>query len=298
LRYAGDETRMKADLDCYPCFMRQALNASRRVGVTEEVQREIMLATMDELRQLQSDIMPPQMAQHIHRRVRELGNHRDPYREAKQASTQAALALYPHLLAEVRAAADPLETAVRIAIAGNIIDLGIHEHYDLEATLQRVLHQPFAIDDLEPFRTALDQCSRILYLGDNAGETVFDRVLIEYLDRPVTYVVKAAPIINDATCDDALAAGLDKVAEIIDNGTDAPGTLLDQCSSGFLQRFDQAELIISKGQGNYESLSDVEAPIYFLLQAKCGVIARHLGVRETDIIFKQGISGDSERLQR
>jgi uncharacterized protein with ATP-grasp and redox domains len=133
----------------------------------------------------------------------------------------------------------------------------------------------------------LHESPAILYLADNAGETVFDRVLIEHLDRPVTYVVKAAPIINDATFEDAVAAGIDRIAEIIDNGSNAPGTLLDQCSEAFLESFHQAELIIAKGQANYESLSREPAPIFFLLQAKCRVIARDLGVATGDIILRQ-----------
>jgi len=128
------------------------------------------------------------------------------------------------------------------------------------------LHQPFVINDFESFQSALTQSkSTILYLGDNAGETVFDRVLIETLDRPVTYAVKAAPILNDATREDAISAGLDQIMEIIDNGSDAPGTLLDDCSSTFRERFEKADLIIAKGQGNYESLSGHPAPLFFLL---------------------------------
>jgi uncharacterized protein with ATP-grasp and redox domains len=210
--------------------------------------------------------MPPQVAQQIHRQVRRLSDNSDPYLPGKLEATQKALDLYPELKKRVAQSPEPLETAVRIAIAGNIIDLGVSEHYDLEAALERVLHQAFAINDFESFQSALTQSkSTILYLGDNAGETVFDRVLIETLDHPVTYAVKAAPILNDATREDAISAGLDQIMEIIDNGSDAPGTLLDDCSSTFRERFEKADLIIAKGQGNYESLSGHPAPVFFLL---------------------------------
>ena len=279
---------MKARPDCYPCFLRQALDAARRAGASEEQQRIIIQTTMDELSAFPVDTMPPQMAQKIHRQVRRLSNNSDPYLPGKLEATQKALDLYPELKNRVAQSPDPLGTAVRIAIAGNIIDLGVSEHYDLEATLERVLHQAFAINDFESFQSALTQSkSTILYLGDNAGETVFDRVLIETLDRPVTYAVKAAPILNDATREDAISGGLDKITEIIDNGSDAPGTLLDDCSSAFRERFEKADLIIAKGQGNYESLSGHPAPVFFLLQAKCSVIARNLSVNEGDIILKQ-----------
>jgi uncharacterized protein with ATP-grasp and redox domains len=139
----------------------------------------------------------------------------------------------------------------------------------------------------DALRSALKQSDSILYLADNAGETVFDRVLIETLGFPVSYVVKAAPIINDATRKDAVAAGIDRVANIIDNGSGAPGTLLDQCSKLFCTQFAEADLIIAKGQANYESLSNSSAPIFFLLQAKCNVIARDLWVVEGGTILKR-----------
>ncbi len=179
--------------------------------------------------------------------------------------------------------------AVRIAIAGNIIDLGVADSYNLNATLSRVLIEPFAINDLVSLRNALAKSASVLYLADNAGETVFDKVLIETLEIPVIYVVKAGPIINDATHEDAVAAGIDQVAKIIDNGSNAPGTLLDQCSKVFCKRFAQADLIIAKGQANYESLSNSTAPIFFLLQAKCNVIARDLGIAEGSSVLKQQV---------
>ena len=242
---------MKTYLDCYPCFLKQALSAARRAGASEELQHEILLTVMNDLQSLPSGVTPPEMAYKIHKSVRQKTNTLDPYKQAKDQATQEALALYPELQNKVRTASDPLEMAVRIAIAGNIIDLGVTDTYDIEATLSRVLTQSFAINDLPALRKQLENCSSILYLADNAGETVFDRVLIELINKPVTYVVKAGPIINDATRDDAFAAGIDQVAEIIDNGSQAPGTMFEQCSESFLQRFQQAELIIAKGQANY-----------------------------------------------
>jgi uncharacterized protein with ATP-grasp and redox domains len=251
-----------------------------------ERQQEILRETMARLRALPAGATPPRMAAEIHRMIRQQTRSADPYRRAKEEATARALALYPRLRARVRAAADPLEAAVRVAIAGNIIDLGVAETYDLESTLERVLAQPFAIDGLEPLRHALARAGEVLYLADNAGETVFDRVLVETLARPVTYVVKGAPVINDAVREDALAAGLDGVATLVDNGSDAPGTLLETCSEAFRERFAGARLIIAKGQANYESLSEVRAPVFFLLQAKCGVIARDLGVEEGGVVLK------------
>ena len=210
----------------------------------------------------------------------------DPYRQTKTDATEQALALLPQLRERVQAAADPLDLAVRVAIAGNIIDQGVAETFELEATVDRVLAQPFAIDGLSALRRALRRTNSILYLADNAGETVFDRVLIENLPHPVSYVVKAEPVINDATRDDALGAGLAEVAEIIDNGSAAPGTVLARCSAPFRERFEGASLIVATGQANYETLSGLTAPIFFLLQAKCSVIADELGVSQGAIVLK------------
>jgi len=277
---------MTTHLDCYPCFLRQALSAARHAHASVELQRHILLETMDQLRALPAEATPPVMAEMIHRMARRETHTPDPYAQSKRDATALAMTLLPALRERVRIAPDPLEAAVRIAIAGNIIDDGMAEHYELEATLARVLKQPLAIAGLTPLRQALSEADSILYLADNAGETVFDRVLIETIALPVTYVVKAGPVINDATREDALAAGLDALSEIIDNGSDAPGTLLEHCSAAFREQFAKAPLIIAKGQANYETLSETQAPVFFLLQAKCTVIAGDLHVPVGSVVLK------------
>ncbi len=277
---------MKIYLDCWPCFMRQALSGARRAGASDAQQHTVLLETLEQLKTLAQDATPPEMGNHIHRRVREITGDRDPYLEAKQEATAAALAMQPRLEAVMQEAADPLETAARLAIAGNIIDYGAAESFDLDATLERVLGAPFGIDGMAVLRRALERVDRVLYLADNAGETVFDRVLIEALGRPVTYAVKASPVLNDATLEEARAAGIHQVAEIVDTGCDAMGAPLELCSQAFRERFEAADLIIAKGQASYETLSDVDAPVLFLLQAKCEVIADDLGVATRSVVAK------------
>ncbi|EIC23844.1 damage-control phosphatase ARMT1 family protein [Thiorhodovibrio frisius] len=277
---------MRVYLDCWPCFLRQALSASRRAGASPELQRAILEDTLTALRELASDATPPEMGERIHRLVRERARVADPYLEVKREATAQALALLPALRAHVATAEDTLRTAVRIAIAGNIIDHGVAETFDLEATLERVLQANPLIDDLPVLREALERVDEVLYLADNAGETVFDRVLIETMPLPVRYAVKAGPVLNDATREEAVAAGLDQVAEIIDTGCDAMGAPLGLCSPDFRDRFNRARLIIAKGQANYETLSGVHAPICFLLQAKCSVIAEDIGVPAGSVIIQ------------
>nr|HID14081.1 DUF89 family protein [Anaerolineae bacterium] len=278
---------MKTYLDCYPCFLRQALEAARMTGADERQQRAVLDRVLDVLRHAELTSTPPEIGDQVHRIVRqEIGNS-DPYRAIKETSTRQAFSLYPRLKAMLAEADDPLEVAVRLSIAGNIIDLGPAQEYDLWGAVERVLAQPFAIDDGAAFRKALAEAGQVLYLADNAGETVFDRLLIEMLDMPVIYAVKGGPILNDATQEDARAAGVDRVAEVVSTGSDAPGTILDRCSEEFRRLYDEARLVIAKGQANYETLSEEGPRVFFLLQTKCPVIARDVGVPVGSIVLKR-----------
>ena len=257
-------------------------------GATPEQQNRVIQETLLTLQTLPPGATPPEIGTKVHTLVRELTGNQDPYQKVKKESTEKALALLPKLRSIVAEAEDPLEAAVRISIAGNIIDFGPSPDYDLWEVVERVQHQPLAIDRMAELKAAIGAAHSILYLGDNAGETVFDRVLIEVLGKPVTYVVRGGPILNDVTLEDALEVGLDEVAEIVDNGARIPGTVPSACSPAFLERFNAAELILSKGMGNYETLSTVDAPIYFLLQVKCPVIGMDLGVPNRSVVVTVG----------
>jgi uncharacterized protein with ATP-grasp and redox domains len=284
---------MKTYLDCYPCFLRQALDAARLAGADEQQQKAVLDRICDVLKSIPSSSTPPQIGDQVHRVVRDETPGGDPYLSLKEASTEKALRLYPRMKELMAEADDPLDVGIRLSIAGNIMDAGPNRDYDLWDTVERVLAQPFAVGDGPALREALSGTGRVLFLGDNAGETVFDRVLIESFDVPVTYAVKGGPALNDATRDDAVAAGLDNVADIVDTGLDAPGTILDQslertCSSHFRRLYDEAELVIAKGQANYETLSEEGPKVFFLLQAKCPIIARDAGVPVGSILVKRG----------
>ncbi len=257
-------------------------------GADERQQRAVLDCVLDALKQVEPLSTPPEIGDQVHRIVRQEVGDSDPYRAIKEACTRQALGLYPRLKALLAEADDLLEVAVRLSIAGNIIDLGRNQEYDLWGTVERVLVQPFAIDDGAALRDALSRVGRMLYLADNAGETVFDRVLIETLDVPVVYAVKGGPVLNDATREDALAAGVDQVAEIVSTGSDAPGTILRHCAEEFRYLYDEAELVIAKGQANYETLSEEGPQVFFLLQTKCPVIARDVGVPVGSIVLRQG----------
>ena len=258
------------------------------VEIHERVVRDVlaMAAEMD------LSTSPPAMTQHIQRRIRELTGCRDPYREVKQRFNQYALDLLPDMRRRAEQYDDPWEAAIRVAIAGNIIDFGPVAEVT-ESRVQAAIDESFSMEidryQVDAFRVAVEQASTILYLADNAGEIVFDRLLLELIPaEKVVVVVKGGPVLNDATRDDAEMAGITEYTEVIDTGSDAPGTILSACSREFVDRFQAADLIVSKGQGNYETLSDVDAEIFFLLKAKCPVIARDMGYSVGDLVVMRG----------
>lgn len=272
---------MRTYLDCIPCFVRQTLDSVRFSTDDKQVQEQVMREVLYLAYKMDLQQSPPAMGQKIHRIIRKLTDVQDPYLQIKNRFNKLALQMYPELKERVEASADPLETAIRLAIAGNIIDFAVNSGL-AESEVKKVVAESLTttvdMETLEEFRNATAQVKDILYLGDNAGEIVFDRLLIEQLPcENITFVVKASPIINDATIADAQIVGLTDIVNVINNGSDAPGTILESCSQDFRDRFDKADLVIAKGQGNYETLRDADKNIFFILQAKCQVIARHFG---------------------
>lgn len=280
---------MRATTACIPCYLKQALSAAREVTDDPEIQRHVLHEVAKMLPDLGLESTPAKNSTYVLWRVHEVLECPDPFAAKKRHYNELALAMYPDLKARVERSSMPLDTAVKVASAGNIIDLGILDKgdVDLGAMLDEVLTEGLAIDEIELFERRLVTGSKVLYLGDNAGETVFDRVLIEELaERGVDVVlaVKAAPILNDATVEDALAVGMDTVASIVSNGSPMIGTDLETCSSEFLQEFRTAHLIISKGQANFETLNETPAPVFFILKAKCPEVGRELGGAMGDVV--------------
>ena len=199
------------------------------------------------------------------------------------------LELLPSLEAIVRRSKDPLKAAIHLAAAGNVIDLGIGHEFDLKKDIALLMKQPFAIDDYPDFRREIGPGRTLLYLGDNCGEIVFDRVLIEYLlamGVRVTFVVKSGPIINDATRADAEFCGLTQLCPVIETGSDDIGVGWRNISSVFRRHVKAADIILGKGHGNFETCHGRPGNYYFLLKAKCDMVANELGVVTGNTVFK------------
>ena len=283
---------MKLNLDCIPCFQRQALQAMRFISDNERLHEQVLRKVMKTLLDLRWDSTPPEMAHEVHKIVRSFTKEKDPYKKVKMESNDLVLKMYPEIKREVEGSKDPLRIAIRFAIAGNIIDFGALQEFNLEKTIKEVLKKKFAIDDYEKLKEKLKDAKSILFFTDNAGEIGFDKLLVETMLREkrferITFVVKGGPIINDATLEDAIYMGLDALPNVefltVSNGEVGTGPKRSSKKvKGWIKKHD---LVISKGQGNYESLSE-HNNIFFMLMAKCSIIASDLGVDVKDIVLR------------
>ncbi len=300
----GEERAMKVHLDCFPCFFRQTIIAVRLGTRDETLQAEVLKGVTEEIRATDMSKTPAHSTTFLHRRIRSMLG-KDPFTEIKSEYNQIALKLYPELKRRVEQSEDPLWTASRLAIAGNVIDFGIFTSVDIVGTIERALHTPLSVDRYDTFREELSHHDEVLYLLDNAGEIVFDMLLVEVLSgmgKRVRAVVKGAPVLNDATAEDAAEVGLDGKCTIMDNGSDCIGTILEFTSPEFNREFRNSGFVVSKGQGNFETLFFPERErypgkeIFFLLQSKCDVLSKDLGVAKGSMLLARGGEALRERL--
>jgi len=281
---------MKTFLDCIPCFLTQTLKVVRKTTDDEAVHFLALKKVMEKLASISLLDSPPAISCEVYRTIRKITSIDDPYEKEKKEQNLLALALSAEFKDIIRESGDPLLVAIKLAIAGNIIDLGIEKKVDdLKEDILNTIRIPLTVNHYQEFRKKILKAETILYLGDNAGEIVFDKILIKEIKKiknvKVIFVVRGAPIINDVTMDDADFVKMGEVADVVSNGFDAPGTILKKIDPEIAKLFFQADMIISKGQGNYESLSGQDKEIFFLLKAKCQVIARDIGVNEGDAIL-------------
>jgi uncharacterized protein with ATP-grasp and redox domains len=280
---------MRVHLDCFPCFLRQTIIALRLGTKDESLHETILKSVLEIIRKNDTSKPAAYTTTFIHKKIRQmLGT--DPFKKIKSEYNQVALRLYPSLKAIVEKSSDPLWTCTRLAIAGNVIDFGIFTSVDIDGAIRKALNCQLAIDDYNNFRNVISMADKILYLTDNAGEIVFDRLLIEALislEKKVKAVVKGSPVINDSTMEDAKESGLTGMCEVIDNGSEAVGTILEWTSPAFQRTFKDAQLVISKGQGNFETLLGIEKKIFFLFQSKCDVVSKELGLSTGSMLLKK-----------
>lgn len=281
---------MQTSYECVSCLVRQSVEAVLMATSDEKIREDMIRSILREIAGMDFKRSAPYLAAEINRKIRLRLKNNDPYQAVKKRFNRFALQHYEQWHKLLEQSGEPFETALRLAIAGNIIDFGVKgevSESEVQHTIKNCLELPIRGNSINEFKEAVSEADKIMLLGDNAGEIVFDRFLLGQLPRErVTYVVKGEAIINDATMEDARETGLTELVRVIDNGADAPGTEMRLCSSNFIREFRKADLIISKGQGNYETLSDESGKdIFFLLKVKCPVVARDIGYDIGDMVL-------------
>jgi hypothetical protein len=289
---------MKYYIECLPCFVDQAVRCASIVTEDNDLRNEILKGVLRELSKVGIERSPPEVAPLIYRVIEDLTGCDDPYIELKRRSNRIAKKMYPKFKRIVEDSEDKVTTALKLAIAGNIIDFGAASSFDVNGTIDRVLRSDLKADELKKFLERLESSKHVLYMADNAGEIFFDRLFLEELSKldgvNLKFAVKERPILNDVLLDDAAFAGIAEFAEVVTTGAGSPGEGLRYCSEAFVDAFKSSDLVISKGQGNFESIAGHirDNHVFFLFIVKCPVIARITGSEVGSVVFKN-FGGDT-----
>ena len=284
---------MRFSLDCLPCLLQQAIRIARLNLETEEEQRKLLQRLMAEMASMNANVSAPYIAQKMHRELKKVLQNPDPYHQEKVYYNQEMLKLESELSHLVESSASPLNTALKLAAAGNIIDFGPGHDLSRDKVLQTIretIGKDYPEQVFLSLKNSLKAANKLLYLGDNAGEIVFDKIFIRTIKKyypglKIYFATRGEAVINDATEEDAYAVGMDAYASIINNGTDIPGTILEHCSDSFLSIFNEADVIIAKGQGNFESLcGSGQSNLYYIFLCKCNLFMERFGAKQNDIV--------------
>ncbi|MFT7004111.1 MAG: hypothetical protein ACJAWW_001464 [Sulfurimonas sp.] len=283
---------MLIDEACVTCIINQSVKVSDAINASESLKDKITSTIKEMSLDFSYDDNPPEIASYVYEKMAEIANKTDLYDEVKALSTKKALSFVPLVKKELSTSTDKLLTATKIAVAGNVIDLAAVVEFDLEEELSKVFHTEFAHNDFSLMQEKLSIAKNVLIIGDNVGEHIFDYIFIEtlkelYPDVAYSYMVRGTPIINDVTMKEAKEAGFDKLCNLVDSGVNTPGFAYSRANTTSQKLFDSANLVISKGMGNYECMSPSHRKdIFFLLKVKCDVVANSLNREVGDIICK------------
>jgi uncharacterized protein with ATP-grasp and redox domains len=283
---------MKISRECIHCLARQAVEIAEEATSNVIMQEEIIKRSLKELGEMNFNETAPEIAFRMHQHAKSITGINDPYIRLKEQYNEIAKAIYERIIDEkwLDKTDDRFDMACRLAIAGNIIDFSVGlkiEQSDVVKSVEDSIKHDIYGTGTAALQEAVKKSKKIMYIADNAGEIIFDKFLIENLPLDkVTYVVKGGPIVNDATMHDAISTGIVDLVKVIDNGHPAQGTILKDCSSIFKREFSEADLIISKGQANFETLSDIkDKTIFYLLRAKCSSVANAIGCKQMDYVL-------------
>jgi len=270
--------------DCITCIMNQTLKVSKLLELDDETSKTLLDSTAQILIANTLNHTPPQLAKETYGKISELTGINDPVAKAKEEATALALRVDTSFV-------HTLHDAIKLSVIGNVIDFGAQNQLDLNKTIQSHFHRTFGIDDFDQFEAELKEAKELVFIGDNVGEHIFDKLLIEMIkkayDVDVYYFVRGRPIINDVTVKEAQI--LKEVAHIVDTGVETPGYDLQEINAESKAIFERADIVLAKGMGNFESLFQAASrPVYFLFIVKCNVVAQAIGQEVEELIFKKG----------
>ncbi len=283
---------MNIDEACVSCIINQSVKVADAINAAPSLKNSLTSTVEDMSRDFSFENNPPEIAADVYEKMALIANKTDLYDEVKELSTKKALSFVPLLKEKLSKSDNKLLTATKIAVAGNVIDLAAEVEFDLEEELTKIFDTDFSHNDFQMLQVSLSNAESVVVLGDNVGEHIFDYMYIEtlqelYPNAAYSYFVRGTPIINDVTIKEAKEAAFDKLCHLVDSGVNTPGFAYSRASKEAQELFDSADLVISKGMGNYECLSPAHREeICFLLKVKCGVVASSLGREIGDIVCK------------
>ncbi len=283
---------MNIQPQCVECIINQSKKVANAINASETLSQELVTSVTNMSRNFCFSSNPPEVAADVYEKMAKIAKKEDLYDEVKELSTKKALSFIPFLKEKLAKSSNKLLTATKIAVAGNVIDLAAQVEFDLNEELNKIFHTEFGYNDFEKLQSELSNAKNVVVLGDNVGEHIFDYLFIEilkdlYPNVNYTYMVRGNPIINDVTIKEAIQAGFDKLCNLVDSGVNTPGFTYNRATIEAKELFDKADLVISKGMGNYECLSQSHKNnICFLLKIKCNVVANSLGRELGDIVCK------------
>lgn len=283
---------MKIDEACIGCIINQSVKVANAINASESLSHELTSTVEAMSKDFSKNDAPPEIASYVYEKMAQIANKYDLYDEVKEHSTIKALSFIPFLKEKLTLSDNKLLTATKIAVAGNVIDLAAEVEFDLEEELEKIFDTHFSHNDFDNLQKSLESAKKVLVLGDNVGEHIFDYLFIEtlqelYPDVAFSYMVRGNPIINDVTMKEAKEAKFDELCELVDSGVNTPGFTYERANKYSKELFDNADLVVSKGMGNYECLTPSHRQnICFLLKVKCNVVANSLGKEVGDIVCK------------
>jgi hypothetical protein len=278
--------------ECVGCIINQSRRVAHAINASETLSASLTAKVEEMSKEFSFSKNPPEVATDVYEEMARMAGKSDLYDEVKRIATQKALSFIPLLEEKLATCHDKLLTATKIAVAGNVIDLAAQVEFDLAEELEKIFHTDFAHNDFALLEQKLQHAKSVLIIGDNAGEHIFDLLFVKTLteifaDTEFYYMTRGNPIINDVTFDEAKEAGFLEICQLIDSGVNTPGFTYNRATKEAQELFDTADVVITKGMGNYECLSHTHrSNLCFLLKVKCNVVASSLQKNVGDIICK------------